>query len=66
MMIVITLSSLSGGTNIVTVTQQSQSKSVSYTNSHFIREGAIAILRAPVQPVQAQVGPRDGRGGLVA
>ena len=37
-----------------------------YTNSHFIREGVIAILRAPVQPAQARVDPRDGRGGLVA
>ena len=34
--------------------------------THFIREGAIAILRAPVQPAQARVDPRDGRGGLVA
>jgi hypothetical protein len=36
------------------------------TSSHFIREGAIAILQAPVQPVQAQVDLMDERGGLVA
>jgi hypothetical protein len=39
---------------------------LSATKFHFIREGAIAILRAPVQPVQARVGLRDGHGGLVA
>ena len=33
---------------------------------HSIREEAIAILRAPVRPGQARVGPRDGRGDLVA
>jgi hypothetical protein len=35
-------------------------------NSHFTREGAIAILRAPVQLVQAPAGPMDERRGLVA
>jgi hypothetical protein len=32
----------------------------------FIREGVIATLRAPVQPVQARADPRGERGDRVA